>query len=187
MAHSWPKAFWQIGRAFADETVEGGSKMKTFYKDSIESWGKIFSTAVSSAIEDINKSVNFEDMVLKFKGASAEIKGISQDIIISTSAVSSGKIEIANQGPVTVEIEANNLASKLTEAVKEALSELKKDPVAVNVSVDIDAIKSDLIETIKEGFKGIEYSFDMSIDRQKLATIIAESNVSGRTFQMRTI
>jgi hypothetical protein len=187
-ANSWPEAFWQIGRAFADETVEGGSKMKTFYKDSIESWGKIFSTAVSSAIEDINKSVNFEDMVLKFKGASAEIKGISQDIITSTKAVSSGKIEIPNKGPVTVEIEANNLASKLTEAVKEALSELKKDPVAVNVSVDIEAIKSDLIETIKEGFKGIEYSFDMSIDRQKLATIIAESDVSnGRTFQLRTI
>ena len=64
---------------------------------------------------------------------------------------------------------------------------MEKDPVAVNVSVDIEAIKSDLIETIKEGFKGIEYSFDMSIDRQKLATIIAESDVSGRTFQMRTI
>jgi len=186
MAQSWPKAFWHIARSFADTSVPGGAEMKVFYENSIKSWGEIFSTSVSSAIEDINNSASFEEMVLKFKEASAEIKDISQNIDTSISAVSSGNFEIANQGSVTVEIEANNLASNLTEAVKEAFSELEKDPVAVNVSVDIDAIKSDLIETIKEGFKDIEYSFDMSIDRQKLATIIAESVVSGgRTFQMR--
>jgi len=187
-AHSWPKAFWHIARSFADTSVPGGAEMKAYYEDSIKSWGEIFSTSVSSAIEDINNSASFEEMVLKFKEASAEIKNISQNIDTSISAVSSGNFEIANQGSVTVEIEANNLASNLTKAVKEALSELEKDPVAVNVSVDIEAIKSDLIETIKEGFKDIEYSFDMSIDRQKLATIIAESTVShGRTFQMRAI
>ena len=80
----------------------------------------------------------------------------------------------------------NNIAEKLAESINESIARLEEKTTDVNVNIDIEAIKADLVDTIQEGFKDAKYSFELAIDRERIATVIARSaTTSGETFQMR--
>jgi len=58
-------------------------------------------------------------------------------------------------------------------------------PTEVNVKVDIQSIKSDIVSAIMSGFEEANYSFNMFVDREQIATVISKSTTAqGKTFSM---
>jgi len=75
----------------------------------------------------------------------------------------------------------------LAQAVEESISKLEQAPAEVNVNVDIESLKADLIATLKEGFDNTEHNFELVVDSTRIANVVAKSTTSDRrTFQMRT-
>jgi hypothetical protein len=185
---SWPRMFYGLAESFGDPSVPGGSEQRELYIASVSSWGEIFVNSIIEAIEKIDKATNFENIVKKFDDASSEIKLISSDINASISSIRDPNLKISNDNRLSVE--ANTLDKeylKLISAIESLESNISKKSEDVNVKIDIDSLKTDLIKTIKEGFSESEYSFNLSLDKERIATIISKTNVGGRQFQMRTI
>jgi hypothetical protein len=180
--------FYGLAESFGDPSVPGGSEQRELYIASVSSWGEIFVNSIIEAIEKIDKATNFENIVKKFDDASSEIKLISSDINASISSIRDPNLKISNDNRLSVE--ANTLDKeylKLISAIESLESNISKKSEDVNVKIDIDSLKTDLIKTIKEGFSESEYSFNLSLDKERIATIISKTNVGGRQFQMRTI
>lgn len=186
MANSWPEIFYKIGKMLADPSVPGGSEQKLFYENSVRSWGETISNALQEAISKIREAADFDELMTDFNSAATGISSAVTDINTSTDAINSPTLEVIG-GSGNIEVVTNDIAAKLAEAVQTSIESLEREPTEVNVSIDIEAIKRDLVETIKEGFEEAEYNFDLAIDREKIATVIARSKTStGRAFQMRS-
>ena len=184
---SWPVMFHELAKTLGDPSVPGGQEMRDFYAASVMSWGDIFIESIEQSIQNISDSVNFEGIVSDFKKASIEIKDIASKVAISMASISSPQIRV-DGGTTNIEVVASSISADLAQAVEESISKLEQAPAEVNVKVDIESLKADLIATLKEGFDNTEHNFELVVDSTRIANVVAKSTTSDRrTFQMRTV
>jgi len=185
--NSWPVMFHELAKSLGDPSVPGGQEARNFYAASVMSWGDIFIESIEQSIQNISDSVNFEGIVSDFKKASIEIKDIASDVAISMASISSPQIRV-DGGTTNIEVVASSISADLAQAVEESISKLEQAPAEVNVNVDIESLKADLIATLKEGFDNAEHNFELVVDSTRIANVVAKSTTSDRrTFQMRTV
>lgn len=83
-----------------------------------------------------------------------------------------------------ITINSGDIVESLT-----TISENYDNERQVNISVDIDKIKNDIIAALKsgltDGFENANYGFNLAIDGERIATVISNlATIDGSTFQM---
>ena len=180
---SWPAAFLPIANGLgADKDGKPNENMQ-LYVNTIRQWGTTLSEEIAQAINKIETSFNFEGIKSKFQSA-AQLG----DVKIAMPAIS----ETAPQSPSSAQLvkttaisnETSSLNKELLKSISKISDKVESMPTEVNVKVDVEAMKSDIVNAINEGFGSAKYGFNLTIDGTSIAnSLTMVKDKSGRTIQ----
>lgn len=179
---SWPDAFLPIANGLgADKDGKPNGNM-TLYTDTIRQWGTTLSEEIASAISKIETSFNFEGIKAKFQSA-AQLGDFNISAPDLTPNVEAPK-PAATPRPVAAANETSVLNKELLSSIGRIATKVESMPTEVNVKVDVDAMKADIIKAINEGFGSANYGFNLTLDGTSILTSLSmTTDKKGRTIQ----
>lgn len=165
------------------------------YQPHIDAYIENVSVAFAEAHEKLSQSfatnLSFSGMLTGFGDSATQtlekIDEFVTNVNNSLAAIENPDITVEfGQGS---ELIANDVAVAINDSTKSLVEKFNKVPTEVNVNVDIESIKRDIVETLAQGlttgFADANYKFAMKIDGTQLATIIADTKTSRKeNFQM---
>jgi hypothetical protein len=164
---SWPNAFLPIANGLgADKDGKPNGNM-TLYTDTIRQWGTTLSEEIASAISKIETSFNFEGIKTKFQSAAqlGDFSISTPDLTPNTEAPKPA----ATPRPAAAN-ETSALNKELLSSIGRIATKVESMPTEVNVKVDVEAMKSDIIKAINEGFGSANYGFNLTLDGNSILT-----------------
>lgn len=168
---SWPDAFLPIANGLGADKNGNPNGNMTLYTDTIRQWGTTLSEEIASAISKIETSFNFEGIKAKFQSA-AQLGDFNISAPDLTPNVEAPK-QAATPRPVAAANETSALNKELLSSIGRIATKVESMPTEVNVKVDVDAMKADIIKAINEGFGSANYGFNLTLDGTSILTSLS--------------
>lgn len=165
---SWPDAFLPIANGLGADKNGKPNENMNLYTNTIQQWGKTLSDEIAAAIAKIEASFDFEGIKTKFQSA-AQLG----DLNISAPDLQSPNVEAPKPAATPRPAAANETSSlnkELLSSIGKIATKVESMPTEVNVKVDVEAMKSDIIKAINEGFGSANYGFNLTIDSTSILT-----------------
>ena len=127
----------------------------------------------------------YQDNISRWGNKIREMIGAEISEISNLFQINPGTNEIV----IRAEDIANDVSGAIYEATESIVENFNAQETQVNVNVDINKIKADIVSAIREGltegFNQADYGFNLFIDRQQIATVMSESEtIEGNRFSM---
>jgi len=176
---SWPAAFGELASALGANLKGEPNEQMTFYQNTIKQWGDTLSSSIQEALKNINSSFDFSEVSANFQKAASIVSEGAQSLGIETATTGVAPARVATASTDNPSLKA------ITSSIQTISEKIDSMPTEVNVKVDIQSIKSDIVNAIMSGFEEANYSFNMFVDREQIATVISKSTTAqGKTFSM---
>ena len=179
---SWPDAFLPIANGLGADKDGKPNENMNLYTATIQQWGKTLSDEITAAIAKIEASFDFEGIKTKFQSA-AQLGDLNINAPDLTGTAAPKPVPGAR--PVAAaSSETSALNKELLKSIDKITTKVESMPTEVNVKVDVEAMKSDIIKAINEGFGSANYGFNLTLDGTSIATALSVvRDRSGRTIQ----
>ena len=164
---SWPNAFLPIANGLGADKDGNPNENMTLYTDTIQQWGKTLSDEITAAIAKIEASFNFEGIKTKFQSA-AQLGDFNISTPDLTPNIETPKPAVTPRPAAANETSALN--KELLSSIGRIATKVESMPTEVNVKVDVEAMKSDIIKAINEGFGSANYGFNLTLDGNSILT-----------------
>lgn len=165
---SWPDAFLPIANGLGADKDGNPNGNMTLYTDTIRQWGQTLSDEITEAISKIETSFDFEGIKTKFQSAAqlGDLNINAPDL----SGTAAPKPAPGARPVAAASSETSALNKELLKSIDKITTKVESMPTEVNVKVDVEAMKSDIIKAINEGFGSANYGFNLTLDSTSILT-----------------
>ena len=179
---SWPDAFLPIANGLGADKDGNPNENMNLYTATIQQWGQTLSDEITAAIAKIETSFDFEGIKTKFQSA-AQLGDLNINAPDLSGAAASRPASGAR--PVAAaSSETSALNKELLKSIDKITTKVESMPTEVNVKVDVEAMKADIVKAINEGFGSANYGFNLTLDGASILTSLSVTKDKvGRTIQ----